>query len=432
MRQRCIAVVLDRDEARLVRPVLEDPPLAHQLRHGGSGIRADARAERDAGGCGRRSRSSRAARSRGAAPSRGARPPFPLRDASGVALSLHHAAADLCEADGRERLRHVRTRAVAAASTSSARDRLRPRGRSRRAARRRAATTCSASIRHAPEGERFLRATFQEAELRRRVGRGRRRSRAAPREPARRGPRPARLARAAPRSSTSSRGTASTRRAQDWYEGQHRMLRAAGAEPYGPRDLDEWRVRHPDLHAHDDAARGVARALRRARARVGAVLPPLARRPERARRSSRRSIGAGAIPGDRLPLGGRRARRRRAPRRRRGSPRRASPRGSSRQLAALGELLRDVGAADQLAVRRTPAGSSASRRAPASSWRIAGSGRMFTAVTGAPASRSARSARSELPHITNCGRALHEERDRLVLDDVLDLSVSSLMTSLSS
>ena len=32
-----------------------------------------------------------------------------------------------------------------------------------------------------------------------------------------------------------------------------------------------------------------------------------------------------------------------------------------------------------------------------------GSGRMSTAVTGAPASRSARSARSELPHMTNCG-----------------------------
>jgi hypothetical protein len=38
--------------------------------------------------------------------------------------------------------------------------------------------------------------------------------------------------------------------AQDWYESQHRMLRAAGAEPYGPRDLDEWRIRHPDLHPH--------------------------------------------------------------------------------------------------------------------------------------------------------------------------------------
>jgi hypothetical protein len=39
--------------------------------------------------------------------------------------------------------------------------------------------------------------------------------------------------------------------AQDWYEGQHRLLRASGAEPYGPPDLDEWRERHPGLHPHD-------------------------------------------------------------------------------------------------------------------------------------------------------------------------------------
>ena len=39
--------------------------------------------------------------------------------------------------------------------------------------------------------------------------------------------------------------------AQDWYEGQHRMLRATGAEPNGPADLDGWRERHPDLHPHD-------------------------------------------------------------------------------------------------------------------------------------------------------------------------------------
>ena len=38
--------------------------------------------------------------------------------------------------------------------------------------------------------------------------------------------------------------------AQDWYESQHRMLRAAGAEPDGPPDLDEWRLRHPGLHPH--------------------------------------------------------------------------------------------------------------------------------------------------------------------------------------
>ena len=36
--------------------------------------------------------------------------------------------------------------------------------------------------------------------------------------------------------------------AQDWYEGQHRLLRAAGVEPNGPPSLDEWREHHPDLH----------------------------------------------------------------------------------------------------------------------------------------------------------------------------------------
>src|SRR5438270_3463138 len=38
---------------------------------------------------------------------------------------------------------------------------------------------------------------------------------------------------------------------QDWYEAQHRMLVAAGAEPYGPADLDAWRARHTGLHPHD-------------------------------------------------------------------------------------------------------------------------------------------------------------------------------------
>ena len=40
------------------------------------------------------------------------------------------------------------------------------------------------------------------------------------------------------------------RPAQDWYEAQHRMLRATGIEPNGPPDLDEWRERHPGLHPH--------------------------------------------------------------------------------------------------------------------------------------------------------------------------------------
>ena len=39
--------------------------------------------------------------------------------------------------------------------------------------------------------------------------------------------------------------------AQDWYEGQRRMLVAAGREPIGPPSLDEWRGRHPDLHTDD-------------------------------------------------------------------------------------------------------------------------------------------------------------------------------------
>lgn len=39
--------------------------------------------------------------------------------------------------------------------------------------------------------------------------------------------------------------------AQDWYEGQHRLLRATGAEPFGPANLDDWRERHPGLHPHD-------------------------------------------------------------------------------------------------------------------------------------------------------------------------------------
>lgn len=39
--------------------------------------------------------------------------------------------------------------------------------------------------------------------------------------------------------------------AQDWYEGQHRLLRAAGAEPIGPPTLDEWRRHHVGLHPDD-------------------------------------------------------------------------------------------------------------------------------------------------------------------------------------
>jgi hypothetical protein len=35
---------------------------------------------------------------------------------------------------------------------------------------------------------------------------------------------------------------------REWYEGQHRMLVAAGREPIGPSDLRTWRAAHDDLH----------------------------------------------------------------------------------------------------------------------------------------------------------------------------------------
>lgn len=39
--------------------------------------------------------------------------------------------------------------------------------------------------------------------------------------------------------------------AQEWYEGQYRLLRAAGVQPPGPPSLDEWRERHAgELHPH--------------------------------------------------------------------------------------------------------------------------------------------------------------------------------------
>jgi hypothetical protein len=47
--------------------------------------------------------------------------------------------------------------------------------------------------------------------------------------------------------------------AQEWYEGQHRILRAAGVEPRGMASVDEWRVRHAGLHP-DDLLLGALRA----------------------------------------------------------------------------------------------------------------------------------------------------------------------------
>jgi SAM-dependent methyltransferase len=37
----------------------------------------------------------------------------------------------------------------------------------------------------------------------------------------------------------------------DWYEGQHRLLVAAGREPKGPPDLGAWHERHSDLHPYE-------------------------------------------------------------------------------------------------------------------------------------------------------------------------------------
>ena len=39
--------------------------------------------------------------------------------------------------------------------------------------------------------------------------------------------------------------------AQAWYERRHAELAAAGASPGGPPTLDEWRWRHPGLHQSD-------------------------------------------------------------------------------------------------------------------------------------------------------------------------------------
>jgi SAM-dependent methyltransferase len=38
---------------------------------------------------------------------------------------------------------------------------------------------------------------------------------------------------------------------REWYEGRHSALDAAGREPKGPSDLDQWREEHADLHPSD-------------------------------------------------------------------------------------------------------------------------------------------------------------------------------------
>jgi len=45
--------------------------------------------------------------------------------------------------------------------------------------------------------------------------------------------------------------------AQDWYEGQRRILVAAGTDPPGPVSLDEWRAAHTGLHPHRELLEGL-------------------------------------------------------------------------------------------------------------------------------------------------------------------------------
>jgi hypothetical protein len=46
--------------------------------------------------------------------------------------------------------------------------------------------------------------------------------------------------------------------ARDWYQAQHRALRASGEEPTGPSDLGEWRAKWTGLHPDDVLRRALA------------------------------------------------------------------------------------------------------------------------------------------------------------------------------
>ncbi len=48
---------------------------------------------------------------------------------------------------------------------------------------------------------------------------------------------------------------------QEWYEGQHRVLTAAGADPEAPPSLDRWREEHADLHPSDLLLRELRRGF---------------------------------------------------------------------------------------------------------------------------------------------------------------------------
>ena len=82
----------------------------------------------------------------------------------------------------------------------------------------------------------------------------------------------------------------------------------------------------------------------------------------------------------------------------------AWPRRSVMLRAMLFAMLAVVACTNQLAQREAYLSRFVGQPESAeSSSRMRGSGSTSTAVTGAPARRSASSARCELPHITNCG-----------------------------
>jgi SAM-dependent methyltransferase len=106
----------------------------------------------------------------------------------------------------------------------------------------------------APEGERFVRGTFQTLEPSNRllqgwdaVVAGRVLHHVRPLDDG-----VARLARLAPLLLVDefARELIDVR-AQAWYEERHRIVSEGGGDPPGPPDLDAWRTRHPDLHRHD-------------------------------------------------------------------------------------------------------------------------------------------------------------------------------------
>ena len=103
----------------------------------------------------------------------------------------------------------------------------------------------------APEGERFVRGTFQEPSCNLRLGweavvAGRVLHHVHPLSEGL-----DRLAELAPQLLVDEFARELIEeREQAWYEERHRLFVEAGAQPPGPASLDAWRMRHPDLHGH--------------------------------------------------------------------------------------------------------------------------------------------------------------------------------------